>query len=147
MTILFAKPGTFMRCKAPEGDKFGKMLFYNYRTPNFLVGDDYEEKVLTDRGSLETMKFWVPSSPHQNQYGSQMWDGDASNVLFNCPTFNAYFMKIDMRLVPDGSAGIREIESKGACGNVAVGLDGRTYGLQGLRKGIYIIDGKKRVIR
>ena len=147
MTILFAKPGTSMRCKAPTGYKFGKMVFHNYRTPNFLVGSEYEEKIINNEGFEETFKFWVPTSPKVSQYGVQMWDGDATNVLFNCPTFNAYFLKIDFRLVPDGTSGITELRANGQESATAVSLDGRSVSKSNLRKGIYIVDGKKYVVK
>ena len=56
-------------------------------------------------------------------------------------------MKMDLRLVPDGTVGISELRSEGQS-EKATTLDGRTVNRSsGLRKGIYIIDGKKHVIR
>ena len=57
-------------------------------------------------------------------------------------------MKMDLRLVPDGSVvGISELRSEGQS-EKATTLDGRTVNRSnGLRKDIYIIDGKKHVIR
>ena len=94
------------------------------------------------------LKFWTPDSPKKNQYDYDIWDGDEKNVLFNYPYFTAHFMKMDLRLVPDGSAvGISELRSEGQSEKVTT-LDGRTVERSsGLRKGIYIIDGKKHVLR
>lgn len=142
MTMLFTNPGTTMRFKAPEGYKFGKMLFYNYRSANFLVGDEYEETYINDKGLKETFKVWVPESPKVNQYDVNIWEGDATNILFNYPYFSAHFMKIDMRLVSDGSAGIKE---------AVLPKSEALFDLQGRRlnaapnKGLYIVDGKKIV--
>ena len=151
INVLFTNPGTRMRFKAPDGYKFGKMVFYNFHTPNFLVGDEYEEEHEYEmNGSTfkHKLKFWTPDSPKKNQYGYDIWDGDEKNVLFNYPYFTAHFMKMDLRLVPDGSAvGISELRSEGQSEKVTT-LDGRTVERSsGLRKGIYIIDGKKHVIR
>ena len=144
--MLYTQPGTTMRFEAPAGYKFGKMVFYNYRNANFLVGDDYEEEFEYEYNKTvfkQKLKVWTPSSPKKNQYEYAIWDGDETNVLFNYPYFSAIFVKVDIRLVPNGSAGIGEIvkgkSSNGAC-----------YDLQGRRvnakeKGIYIVDGRKIV--
>ena len=47
---------------------------------------------------------WTPASSKKNQYDYDMWEGDEKNILFNYIYFNAHFVKIDMRLVPDGTA-------------------------------------------
>ena len=104
MTMLYAYQGTTMRMKAPDGYQFGKIVFYNYRTSNFLVGDEYEEKSINSKGFEETRKFWTATLPKQNSYGMNIWDGDAKNIVFNYPYFSAVFMKMDIRLVPDGEA-------------------------------------------
>ena len=131
---------------APAGYKFGKMVFYNYRNANFLVGDDYEEEFEYEYNKTvfkQKLKVWTPASPKKNAYEYDIWQGDDTNVLFNYSYFSAIFVKIDIRLVPNGSAGIGEIvngkSSNGAC-----------YDLQGRRvnvkeKGIYIVDGRKIV--
>ena len=131
---------------APAGYKFGKMVFYNYRNANFLVGDDYEEEFEYEYNNTvfkQKLKVWTPASPKKNAYEYDIWQGDDTNVLFNYSYFSAIFVKIDIRLVPNGSAGIGEIvngkSSNGAC-----------YDLQGRRvnvkeKGIYIVDGRKIV--
>lgn len=144
--MLYTQPGTTMRFEAPAGYKFGKMVFYNYRNANFLVGDDYEEEFEYEYNNTvfkQKLKVWTPASPKKNAYEYDIWQGDDTNVLFNYSYFSAVFVKIDIRLVPNGSAGIGEIvngkSSNGAC-----------YDLQGRRvnvkeKGIYIVDGRKIV--
>mgnify|MGYP007069852877 CR=1 FL=1 len=152
MTMLFMKPGTMVRFKAPEGYKFGKMFFYDYRYSYYTL--ETEEKVMAySFGSWheDTHKIWLPSTPKKNQYGENCWEGDETNILFNnISNFKWNSMKIDMRLVPDGTAGIQEIQAKGSHEGAAVGLDGRavnTTNPASLRKGIYVIDGKKYVVK
>ena len=147
INVLFTNPGTTMRFKAPTGYKFGKMLFYNFHTPNFLVGDDYEEEYGYEvNGSVfsHKLKVWTPASPKKNQYGYDIWEGDETNILFKYAYFTAHFMKIDIRLVPDGSAGISDVRMDGQGSERVVSLDGCQFSKDApLRKGIYIIDGKK----
>ena len=149
--MLYTQPGTTMRFEAPDGYKFGKMVFYNYRNANFLVGDEYEEEfeyVYNDETFKQKLKVWTPDSPKKNQYEYDIWEGDAKNFLFNYPYFSAVFVKIDVRLVPDGSAGIKEM-------GVGSQESGEIYDLQGrsvnksetLRNGLYISDGKKYVVK
>lgn len=106
MTMLFTNPGTTMRFQSPEGYKFAKMLFYDYRQTYFLL--DTEEIVLAERyGSVheDTHKIWIPETPKINKNGLDCWEGDETNILFNnVAYFKGIFMKIDMRLVPDGTA-------------------------------------------
>ena len=145
MTMLFTNPGTTMRFRAPEGYKFGKMMFYDYRQSYFLL--DTEEKIQAYRmGSWheDTHKIWVPTTPKVNQNNLDCWEGDETNILF-VAYFKGNFMKIDMRLVPDGSAGIHlsTLNSQPSARNI--------YDLQGRKvkttqKGIYVTNGKK-VIR
>mgnify|MGYP006916065428 CR=1 FL=1 len=149
--MLYTQPGTTMRFEAPDGYKFGKMVFYNYRTSNFMVGDEYEEVYPYEydgNSFTQTLKVWTPDSPKKNQYGSDAWEGDTKNILFNCPTFSAVFVKIDIRLVPDGSANITELEKENSGNAQIFALDGCAVSKSApLRKGIYIVDGKKRIIR
>jgi hypothetical protein len=150
-TMLYTTNGTTMRFEAPDGYKFGKMVFYNYRNANFLVGDEYEEEfeyVYNNDTFKQKLKVWTPDSPKKNQYEYDIWEGDAKNILFNYPYFSAVFVKIDVRLVPDGTAGIKEI-------GVGSQESGEIYDLQGrsvnksetIRKGLYIADGKKYVVK
>lgn len=150
--ILFTNPGTTMRFKAPEGYKFGKMVFYNFHNSNFMVGDDYDEVHSYDfEGATFTqkLKFWTPTVPKKNAYGYDIWDGDATNILFSYPYFTAHFMKIDIRLVPDGTTGIETVDNRLSAvrSQKVTALDGRTVKQGSLRKGIYVVDGKKRVVK
>lgn len=149
--MLYTQPGTTMRFEAPDGYKFGKMVFYNFRSSNFLVGDEYDETfayVYDNNTFTNNLKVWTPASPNKNSYGSQMWDGDAKNVLFNYPYFSAVFVKIDIRLLSDGTSGIKEVGRQPTTASPAYSLDGRAVdGSKALRKGIYITDGKKRLVK
>jgi hypothetical protein len=141
--MLFTNPGTTMRFKAPEGYKFGKMMFFCYKSEYFLL--DTEEKIEVEREGtmhLDTHKIWIPSTPKVNKNNLDCWEGDEKNILFNAITyFKGNFMKIDMRLVPDGTTGINE----------ATVAETKTdlFDLQGRRltaapqKGIYVTGGKK----
>ena len=144
--MLYTQPGTTMRFEAPQGYKFGKIVFYNYRNANFLVGDDYEEEFEYEYNSTtftHKLKVWTPASPKKNTYGNDIWLGDETNILFNYPYFSAVFVKVDIRLVPDGNAGVgTTLNDK---------KDNTIYDLQGrkvsgnLKKGVYIQEGKKKL--
>ena len=153
INILFTNPGTTMRFKAPDGYKFGKMVFYNFHSPNFMVGDEYEEEYgyeVNGASFSHKLKVWTPASPKKNQYDYTTWEGDESNILFNYPYFTAHFMKIDMRLVKGEASGIKEASSQtpGFQHQSSYTLDGRVVNkAEGLRKGIYIVNGTKRVVK
>ncbi len=69
--MLYTQPGTTMRFEAPAGYKFGKMVFYNYRNANFLVGDDYEEEFEYEYNNTvfkQKLKVWTPALPKKNAY-------------------------------------------------------------------------------
>lgn len=149
-TMLYTTNGTTMRFEAPDGYKFGKMVFYNFRNANFLVGDEYEEEfeyVYNNETFKQKLKVWTPDSPKKNQYDYDIWEGDAKNILFNYPYFSAVFVKIDIRLVSDGTAGITELKKDDSEGQ-AFTLDGRAVSKSNtLQKGLYISNGKKYVVK
>ena len=157
--ILFTRPGTTMRFESPNGFSFKKLLFYCYSMPNILTGNgEYDEEYeYTYNGNTfkTTRKYWTPESPkfYEGESGGtsfkySMWSGDATNVLFNYPFFTAYFLKIDMTLTPDGSAGISNLQATKNEANTMTTLDGRSVNKsEGLRKGVYIVDGKKVVVK
>ena len=148
--MLYTQPGTTMRFEAPDGYKFGKMVFYNFRNANFLVGDEYEEEfeyVYNNETLKQKLKVWTPDSPKKNQYDYDIWEGDAKNILLNYPYFSAVFVKIDIRLVSDGTAGITELKKDDSEGQ-AFTLDGRAVSKSNtLQKGLYISNGKKYVVK
>ena len=149
-TMLYTTNGTTMRFEAPDGYKFGKMVFYNFRNANFLVGDEYEEEfeyVYNNETFKQKLKVWTPDSPKKNQYDYDIWEGDAKNILLNYPYFSAVFVKIDIRLVSDGTAGITELKKDDSEGQ-AFTLDGRAVSKSNtLQKGLYISNGKKYVVK
>ncbi|MBR0049153.1 MAG: hypothetical protein IJP74_07545 [Prevotella sp.] len=146
LTMLFTNPGYTMRFKAPEGYKFGKMLFHDYRSNYFLI--DTEEEIEVERlGSThkDTHKIWIPETPKVNKNNLDCWEGDETNILFNNQAyFKGNFMKIDMRLVPNGNAGVVEIADKDTEGNQLYDLLGRRAGATP-HKGVYISGGRKIV--
>ena len=148
--VLYTQPGTTMRFEAPQGYKFGKMVFYNFHSPNFMVGDEYGEEyeyVYDNTTFTQNLRVWKPTSPKTNQYGYNIWEGDETNILFNYPYFNAHFVKIDIRLVPDGSANITELKKDDSDSQIYT-LDGRTVNKEeALRKGLYVGNGKKYVVK
>lgn len=148
--MLYTNPGTSMRFKAPEGYKFGKMMFYDYRSSYYTL--ETEEIVKAYRSGSwhdDTHKIWIPTTPKKDKYGSDCWEGDETNILFNNITnFKGVFMKIDMRLVPDGSAGINDLQATKKESSTMTTLDGRIVKSQeAASKGIYIIDGKKHIVK
>ena len=88
---------------------------------------------------------WTPDSPKKNAYDYNIWEGDAKNILFNYPYFSAVFVKIDIRLVPDGSAGIKEMKSEDSNEGQVFTLDGRAANKS--NKGLYISNGKKYIVK
>ena len=151
MIVLYTVPGNTMRFEAPAGYKFGKMVFYNYRSSNFLVGSEYEETheyVYDNTTFTQTLKFWTPESPKISQYDMNIWEGDEKNILFNYPYFSAHFVKIDIRLVSDGTVGITPIHTNEANTHQVFTLDGRSVNkTNALRKGLYVANGKKYVVK
>jgi len=149
INVLYTCPGVTMRFEAPEGYKFGKMVFYCYRSSNIMVGDEYDEEFEYEYNSStfkQKLKVWTPTSPKKNSYDFNIWEGDEKNILFNYPYFSAHFVKIDMRLVPDGASGISEIAN-----GQRLTANSQVYDLQGRRmnsvprKGVYISNGHKIV--
>lgn len=145
--VLFTNPGTSMRFESPEGYKFGKMVFYNFHSSNFMVGNEYEEEYeyqFEESTFKHNLKVWKPTSPKKSQYDMETWQGDDKDILFDYPYFTAHFLKIDIRLVPDNTAAIRKIGNQQSA-------DSKYFDLQGRRlhavqsKGIYVADGKKIV--
>ena len=150
MNVLYTVSGTTMRFEAPAGYKFGKMVFYCFHSSNFLVGDEYEEEFeyqYNGETFKQKLKVWKPTSPKKNQYDYNCWDGDETNILFNYPYFSAHFVKIDIRLVPDGSSGINEVVGK------TEEVNDELFNLSGQRvtnsknKGVYIVNGKKILVK
>jgi hypothetical protein len=144
ITMLFTNPGTTMRFRAPEGYKFAKMMFYDYRNSYFLLDTEEEvEAVRYGTTHKDTHKIWIPTTPKVNQNGLDCWEGDETNILFNSAAyFKGNFMKIDMRLVPDAASAIRETAAK-AAGEAVYDLQGRQ--VKTAQKGIYVTGGKKVV--
>ena len=148
--MLYTVTGASMRFEAPAGYQFGKMVFYNYRTSNFLVGDEYEE-TFEYKYNGETfnhkLKVWTPASPKKNTYSYNIWEGDAKNILFNYPYFSAVFAKVDIRLVKADATGISTVGTQSQKSQTVTTLDGRSMQRDGAQKGIYIMDGKKFVVK
>ena len=144
--MLYTQSGTTMRFEAPAGYKFGKMVFYNYRNANFLVGDEYEEEFEYEYNNStfkQKLKVWTPTSPKQNAYNFDIWEGDETNILFNYPYFSAVFVQVDIRLVPNVTTGIHEITQHSSPITTSFDLQGRKVNAK--LKGVYIVDGRKIV--
>ena len=76
-----------------------------------------------------------------------MWEGDEKNILLIYPYFNAVFVKIDIRLVPDGSANITELK-KDDNDSLIYTLDGRSVSKTNtLSKGVYVFGKTKRLVK
>ena len=152
--MLYMTNGSTIRFEAPAGYQFGKMIFYNFHNANFLVGDEYEEEYPYEyNGSTfkQKLKVWTPASSKKNQYDYNIWEGDAKNILFNYPYFSAVFVKIDIRLVPEDVSGIKDVNAQPSALSLqpSYTLDGRRIanGQKPTAKGLYIIDGKKHIVK
>ena len=76
-----------------------------------------------------------------------MWEGDAKNVLFNYIYFTANFVNIVITLAPDGSAGVNEVSANAEEGRgELINLGGQRVA-NGNSKGVYIVNGKKKLVR
>lgn len=146
--MLYTQNGYTMRFEAPTGYKFGKMVFYLYRNANLLVGDEYQEEseyTYNSETFKQKLEVWKPTSPKTNQYDYDIWEGDETNILFKYRYFNPCFVKIDIRLVPEGSANIHETAN-----SQQLKANSPLYDLQGrqtkaAKKGIYVSEGRKIV--
>lgn len=151
--ILYTQTGASMRFEAPAGYQFGKMVFHTYRNSNILVGDEYNEEYeykYNGETFKHNLKVWTPASPKKNSYNYNIWEGDAKNILFNYPYFSVAFVKIDIRLVPDKSSGIKDVSHHPSpiTQHLSYTLDGRQVKKNdGLNKGIYIKNGKKHIVK
>lgn len=141
-TMLWTNPGATVRFVAPEGMKFGKMIFWFYRNSYFPI--DTEEELEEEREGTahkDTHKVWIPTTPKVNQNSLECWQGDETNILFDYIYQNAVYEKIDIRLVPDGTVGICE-KKVNKQQNTLFDLQGRQLKVIP-QKGIYVADGKK----
>jgi len=89
----------------------------------------------------------TPASPKKNSFNYNIWEGDAKNILFNYPYFSVVFVKVDIRLVKADASGISTVGTQSLKPQTVTTLDGRTMQLDGAQKGIYIMDGKKFVVK
>lgn len=156
--ILYTRPGTRMRFEAPAGFDLKKIVFYCYSSPNVLTGDgayDEEYEYQYDGNTFTTTrKYWTPESPkhYKGESGGtpfdySMWEGDAKNVLFNYIYFTANFVNIVITLAPDGSAGVNEVNANAEEGRgELINLGGQRVA-NGNSKGVYIVNGKKKLVK
>lgn len=147
INVLYTCNGTTMRFEAPANYKFGKMVFYCFHSPNFMVGDEYDEEFEYEYNNSvfkQKLKVWTPASPKISQYNMNIWEGDETNILFNYPYFNAHFVKVDIRLVPNVATGIQEKTfTLNPSPFTVYDLQGRR--VENAKKGLYISNGKKIV--
>ena len=150
VNMVYTQATSTLRLEAPTGYKFGKIVFITFNG-NIMVGDEYDEVftyVYNKTEFTQKQKVWVPTSPKKNTYEYDIWEGDEKNILFNYKFMNAVFVKIDIRLVPDGSAGINNLRIDGKDAEKTYTLDGREVNkVNGLPKGVYIKDGKKVIVK
>lgn len=147
--MLYTVTGASLRFEAPAGYQFGKLLFHTFRNSNILVGSEYEEEygyVYNGETFKHNLKVWTPASPKKNSYDYNIWEGDAKNILFNYPYFSVVFVKVDIRLVKADATGIKTVTRPAAAQHVTT-LDGRAVKADNMDKGLYIIDGKKYVVK
>ena len=148
--MLYTVTGASMRFEAPAGYQFGKLLFHTFRNSNVMVGDEYEEEYGYEYNGTtfkHKLKVWTPASPKKNSFDYNIWEGDAKNILFNYPFFSNVFVKVDIRLVKADASGISTVGTQSLKPQTVTTLDGRTMQRDGAQKGIYIMDGKKFVVK
>ena len=146
-TMLWTRRGSTMTFKAPASYWFAKVAFEIYRnwsSGSLYSGDDTNNMHIWGKDSLKN-KVWEATGDIL-----PCWSGDSVEWSLPECTGNTYFRYIDFWLLPRESSGITTQRTEARRGQV-LSIDGilmrRDGNLEGLRKGIYIVDGKKRVVR
>ena len=142
-TMLWMRRGSTMTFKAPKSMWFEKMAFDKYR--NWANGSLYSSEVTNNQ------TVWGKDSVKVRN-GLDCWSGDSVEWSLPECTGNSFLRYIDVWLLPrDGSSGISTVKAKDALQGNVYTVDGvllrRNGKLEGLRKGIYIIDGRKYVVK
>jgi len=152
-TILMTRTGSKMTFIAPPSMWMEKVAFETYR--RWSSGSLYSDEKNTNnqhvwgKDSVKTREGfnWVDGKQIPTTF--ECWIGDSVEWSLPACTGQTYLHWIDFWLLPrNGAAGITEARSNTNAGNVHT-LNGvllrRNGKVEGLRKGIYIVNGKKVV--
>jgi hypothetical protein len=153
-TMLWMRAGAQLSFKAPEKMWFAKVVFGEYR--NWASGSLYSGEV-TDNHHVwgkDSVKTRITTAGGQ-EYILECWSGDSVEWSLPASTGNTYLKYIDFWLLPrNDAAGIDEVSMPRERVNV-YSINGvvmrrdrlRRDALNGLRPGLYIMDGKKIVVK
>lgn len=148
-TVLRMAIASTMQFKAPEGYRFAKMTFSNFR--------------VWGSGGIASFDYtWTAETPHVyqqlNDKGEVTWEVDAwigDETSWHTPgcTGTTMLRNINFWLLPTGSTGITASKAENAQVNVTR-LDGVVVrknvsskdATSGLSNGVYLVDGKKVVV-
>lgn len=152
-TMLWMRRGSTLSFKAPESMWFEKIAFNKYR--NWANGSLYSSE-LTNYETIwgkDSVKVRETVSGGQT-YRLDCWSGDSVEWSLPECTGNTFLRYIDIWLLPRKTTGINELKANSRSVSVST-LDGvllrrernHENAFEGLRKGIYIVNGKKYVVK
>jgi len=148
-TILFTRTGSVMTFIAPPSMWMAKVAFETYRrwsSGGLYSSDITDNQHVWGKDSVK-VRYYMDAGVEKS-YGC--WEGDSVEWSLPECTGQTYLHWIDFWLLPRVESGITELNTEGKAGDILTldGMllrrDGRT---EGLKKGIYIIDGKKYIIK
>lgn len=149
-TMLWTRKGSTMTFKAPKSMWFFKMAFDRYRnwaSGSLYSSDETNHQVIWGKDSLQVKT----STAGGTVTNLECWSGDS--VQWSLPecTGSTFLRYIDIWLLPRNTAGITNVRISDAKAGDVLTIDGvlvrRNGKLEGLRKGVYIVDGKKVVVK
>lgn len=155
-TVLMARTGSTFTFQAPPSMWMAKVAFETYRrwsSGSLYSGDATNNQHVWGKDSVKTRIY--KNGALEEEY--ECWHGDSVEWGLPVCTGQTYLHYIDFWLLPrGGEAGISEVEQRAAAGRVSVvALNGmvlrrdrpRRDALNGLRPGLYIVDGRKVVVK
>lgn len=150
-TMLWTYQGSQLTFKAPKSLWFEKVAFETYR--GWASGGLYSSEKETNgqhvwgKDSVKTRSYMDGKIEKQ----MECWSGDSIEWSLPECTSATRFQYIDMWLLPRNTAGISNVRTSEAKAGDVVTLDGvvirRQGKLEGLRKGVYIQNGKKVIVK
>lgn len=152
-TMLWTYQGSQLTFKAPKSMWFEKVAFETYR--GWASGGLYSDEKNTNyqhvwgKDSVKVRPYYDNNG--NVDYTADCWSGDSVEWSLPECTSATRFHYIDIWLLPRNTTGISNVSTSNAKAGDVLTLDGmlvrRNGKLEGLRKGVYIVDGKKRVIK
>lgn len=144
---LCLKEGSRITLKAPPSYYIIKAYFYNYGMFGLGMGGVNLYHDSNNKGA----HIWGKDSVKVSKTGNFIWSGDSTAAQFYAGNTTT-LTKVLYRLLPrQGSSGITTMKMSDARQGEVLTIDGillrRNGKLEGLRKGVYIVDGKKVVVK